>query len=479
MKHDEISDALNNLNDKIIEETNEVRQHPKGQLSFFQKYQPLLARLAASVVIVTVLGLATFGNPFNQSTDSADNSCGSTVLNGEDVDSQTTEGNSETSPISTASVYYEENTFATSQMYFSVEFFKASAKESANKNVLVSPLSMMQALAMTANGADGKTLTEMEQVLAQALDITTYNQQMHSYTANLPSSDTANLKLANSIWIRDDGNTVLKQDFLKNAVDYYDAQIGLEPFDFQTVNKINDWVSQRTDGMIEKIVEEIQPQTILYLINALSFDAQWENIYLDSNVSEKEFYTEDTSDEPRYVSMMHSEEQYYIEDETTTGFIKNYKNGDYQFVALLPKEGMTLSEYVTSLTSEKLINLMETMQNYPVETQLPKFSYDYELEMTSVLKQLGMDTAFDGTRADFTNMGTSSFGNIYIGSVFHKTFISVDEKGTEAGAVTSVTMDTECALEQSKQVYLNRPFVYMIVDGESKLPVFIGTVLEP
>ena len=177
--------------------------------------------------------------------------------------------------------------------------------------------------------------------------------------------------------------------------------------------------------------------------------------------------------------MMTSEERLYLCDENSTGFIKNYSGGKYSFAALLPNEGIDIYEYIQGLTGERLQNTFDGAQASAVKATMPKFSYEYESSLNDALKKLGMNSAFDESKADFSKMGKSSNGNIFISEVKHKTFICVDERGTKAGAVTSVAMDNGAADPMSMHsVKLDRPFVYMIIDNDTNLPLFIGAVTD-
>lgn len=370
-----------------------------------------------------------------------------------------------------------DDRFIASQMELAVKLFQASVGESLNENVLISPLSIQLALAMTANGAEGETKAEMEALLGGQIPLEELNNYLYSYVGALPSTSKCKLEIANSIWFRGEEDRLqVEQEFLQTNADYYGAQAYKSAFDSQTVRDINTWVRQHTDGMIDRILEEISENTVLYLINALVFDAEWQTVYNTSDIYNREFT--DISGQKSTVEMMHSEEQVYLEDEYATGFMKAYQGGDYSFAALLPNEGVDIYDYISSLTGEGLQATLSNAKTGTVIVNLPKFSYEYELTMNDVLKELGMPTAFDGDRADFSNMATSSYGNIFIGQVLHKIFISVDELGTKAGAVTKVEMNDECAPMTEWIVTLDRPFVYMIVDNATDLPIFIGIVTE-
>ena len=359
---------------------------------------------------------------------------------------------------------------------FTVKLFQKSIDN--EKNSLVSPLSVMFALAMTANGADGNTLVQIEEVLGNDISLEDLNQYLYYYANSLPNEEKSKFKIANSIWFRDDENRLtVEKGFLQKNADYYDAAIYKAPFDDATLNDINAWVKTNTGDMIDKILEEIRDDAVMYLINAIVFDAEWKVIYNESNVYEDTFNLGDG--EKLTVDLMRSEESLYLDDGKATGFIKPYYDDKYSFVALMPNEGMSLDSYIESLTGEALLNSIANAEPATVNASMPKFSYDFEVKLNEILEDLGMPIAFDPKVADFSEMGKSSRGNIFIGDVLHKTFISLDEKGTRAGAVTKVEMRDESAAADLKIIKLDRPFVYGIIDNSTNLPVFIGTLLNP
>jgi serpin B len=215
------------------------------------------------------------------------------------------------------------------------------------------------------------------------------------------------------------------------------------------------------------------------LVNALAFDAEWSATYEKYQVREGTFTKEDGTKQE--ADFMYGEDHTYLEDEKATGFMKSYKGGKYAFVAMLPKEGVSVSEYVASLDGTALHNLLSTPTNVKVITAIPKYETAYDVEMNDILKEMGMPTAFDADHADFSALGQSTKGNIYISMVLHKTYISVAEQGTRAGAATLVIMDAGGALlepEEWKEVRLDRPFVYMLIDCEKNIPFFIGTMMD-
>lgn len=339
-------------------------------------------------------------------------------------------------------------------------------------NVLLSPVSVLSALAMTANGAAGETKTQMEETLG--LPVEELNAYLQSYAGSLPESKEARCSLANSVWFRDDaGRLTMEQAFLDTCAGYYGADLFRAPFDETTLADLNAWVSDRTDGMIPAILDRIPDSAMVYLVNALAFDGQWESVYRENQIHEGTFTAEDGAAQP--VQMMYSQEYAYLEDGLATGFVKYYEGGTYAFAALLPNEGVSLEDYIASLTGEGLQNTLTSAQQVAVEAAIPQFTARYGAELSGILSELGMADAFDAARADFSAMGTSPDGPLYLGRVLHKTFLSLDAQGTQAGAATVVEVESGSSAP-GQMVYLDRPFLYLLVDCEANLPLFIGTV---
>ena len=359
----------------------------------------------------------------------------------------------------------------TDTMDFAVTLFREAAEE--GENTLVSPLSVLTALAMAANGAEGDTLTEMESTLGGT------REDLNDWLGGFKDDDQ--LKQAGGIWVKDDQKFDPNEEFLTKMQKVYDAAFTEAPFDKTTRDEINNWVREQTDGMIDGIIDEIPEDAIMYLINALSFEAAWENPYDEFQVQESVFTTEDGRELD--VEMMYGTAYDYLRMENATGFRQWYENEDYAFVALLPNEGVTVAELVDSLTGEQLAQLLAQPEEDVVQTAIPKFEAESDFELSEVLMNLGMDHAFDADAANFSGLGTYENRNIYIDRVLHKTSIQVAEQGTKAGAATAVEIICGSAAfgpaEEPTTVYLDRPFVYMIVEHETGLPIFMGTCMEP
>lgn len=342
-----------------------------------------------------------------------------------------------------------------------------------NENFLMSPLSLIEVLGMVSEGADGETRSQLEELFGYGTN--TISQHMRYLSNNLPSSKGARLDIANSIWIRDSRALQVKDDFLKAMKGYYDAEVFRAAFDQATVDDINQWCSDKTDGMIEKMLEQIEAQQMMFLINAICFDAKWQEPYEKGDVFEDDFYTEEGI--ISQASYMRSNEGIYLGDENTTGFRKLYKEG-YSFAALLPEEGLTMEEYLADFTGEKLQNLLRNQSFEPVYSMLPKFSGETSMKLSGMLQQAGVTDVFDSEKADLLPMAELNGESLYVSEIIQKTFIEVDEQGTKAAAVT-MAMAEGSAEAPMKVVKLDRPFVYMILEDESNTPIFLGVVMDP
>lgn len=413
-------------------------------------------------VFMSVLSLAACILPFS--------GCGKTVgkVHNKGVKSgavrDLTEGISKNESASKA----PDDEFKAAASSFAAELFKDNY--SNGKTTLVSPLSVLTALALVQNGAQGNTLAQLEQALG-GLDRDTLNAYMCAYCDFLTESDE--LKIANSVWT--DSNAEAKRAFLQKAVDSYSAQLFSAPLsDPKTVESINSWVKKNTDGMIPKIIEKADRYAVMMLVNAIAFDAKWETPYKRSDIEKLEFTS--YSGSKKKTDFMCSTENIYLKDGGAVGFMKPYKNGRFAFAALLPDENTGIDDYVASLSGDKLMKIFSSAKRgNEVNVKMPKFRAEYSVQLIDTLKKMGVKDAFDSKTADFSSLIENR--DAYIATVVHKTFIEVDENGTRAAASTLVGADT-MSLMEPYSVCLNRPFVYMIVDTETNLPLFIGVQTE-
>jgi len=353
---------------------------------------------------------------------------------------------------------------------FALRLFQTGLEE--GKNTLISPLSVLAALGMTANGARGETLAQLERTFGMGIE-------EHNATAcHWLEGQTDQLKLANSIWFTNKNDFTVAQKFLETNAAYYRADAFQTALDGNACTAINNWVDRKTDGEIPQILDTIPDDAVMYLVNALAFEAEWTKPYEDTQIHTGTFTKEDGT--RQNAELMYAEEHKFLQDSSASGFIKYYKGGKYAFAALLPEKSVPVADYVRSLTGQHLRELLENAEETAVNTAIPKFQVEYGAEMRDILQTMGITDAFDAGKADFTGLGTSKAGNIFINRVLHKTAITVAEQGTKAGAATAVEMlaGGAQAAEPAKTVILDRPFVYMLVDCEQNLPFFLGTMMD-
>ena len=366
---------------------------------------------------------------------------------------------------------------------FSINLFKTGVLDTVKNggNAMVSPESVLFALGMTANGANGETLKEMENVLCPGYDISKINDYCYAILDKRRAGEKANISVANSIWINNSLSDVsVSEDFLKTDKAYYDADVFKSSFDDNTLKDINSWVNDNTDGMIKDIMNRISSDDVMYLINAVAFDAKWEKQYEDNGESVKDDIDFTNFDQSvAKVTMLYSTESGFMSNENCKAFVKPYEGGQYGFMGILPNEGIELNDFISGMNKDWFLELYNSMDSeYEVYTGIPEFTSDYSMSMSDVMKAMGMEQAFDPDNADFTNMITSSDDNVFIDEVLHKTHIEVDSNGTKAAAATVVVMskDTGPVREKIESVVLDRPFVYAIVDIETGMPLFIGAI---
>ena len=407
----------------------------------------------------------------NDSADSDGKLMGRYVALAEDVDQWWSEYEDEAMEILGTAQLGADQTVAVTD--FGVRLFQECATEESN--CLISPVSVLEALAMTANGASGETLKQMETVFGTT--VPQLNPYFHRYNNSLPQGENYKLSIANSIWVKDDDKFEVNQNFLQGNEKWYGAEVRQIPFDSNALQSINQWVATNTDDMIKKILDDISPEAVMYLVNAVAFEAEWKELYKESDVRDGVFTLSD--DTVQAVKLMYSTEHDYLQDENAQGFVKYYADGKYAFAALLPDEGVSVTDYIASLNGEKLHTMLENPVDVKVYAAIPEFEAEYETSMRNILKQMGMEDAFNVATADFIGIGSYPEKNISISEVIHKTYISVDKKGTKAAAATSVEIRNTAAVlepEEVKYVYLDRPFVYMLIDCETHTPVFIGVL---
>ena len=335
------------------------------------------------------------------------------------------------------------------------------SERAATEGVLISPVSVLNALGMVANGAGGDTLKQLETAAGMSLPA---------------ACKSCTVSLANSAWVREDFR--VEDDFLRSCVNYYGAEMYRSAFDSGLVTDLNRWVSQKTDGMIDRLLEQAPDVlTMLYLVNAACFDARWDTPYTKADLRTGLPFTAANGTQ-QTADYLTGTESIYLSGNNVTGFVKPYDGGKYAFVALLPDEGVTLEDYLENLTGEHLYKLITDHRSADVQVSIPKFDAQSELELEEPLKDMGITALFNVSTADLRGIGSAPSGNnLYVSSVLHKTYLELDESGTRAAAATVVeAVGDALPSEDVKTVTLDRPFLYMIVDTHACVPLFMGTV---
>ncbi|MGI1658293.1 MAG: serpin family protein [Desulfitobacterium sp.] len=359
---------------------------------------------------------------------------------------------------------------------FTWNVFKESKKNEGN--VMISAPSIYLALGMTLNGAEGATKEAMLKSLsAQNLKLEDFNVGLATWSNSLMNKESkVAVRIANSIWIREGYEA--DQKFLQTNGDYYQAGISTLDFNDPSAPKaINKWVKEKTEGTIDKIIEEMDEELMMYLINAIYFKGDWKDQFTADKTHPRNFTTPTGSVEAPFMNRRGNID--YFQGKEATGVILPYVDERYAFVGILPESGQSPREFIDQLTVTDLFKLINSKEMKNVQLSLPKFESSYENEMRDELATLGMGIAFDPNQADFSLMSKQHIKELFIGEVKHKTFIKVDEKGTEAAAVTGVGMEMTSAPIDLTQVVFDRPFVYAIVDWETNMPLFMGIMEDP
>ncbi|MEA2030723.1 MAG: serpin family protein [candidate division Zixibacteria bacterium] len=362
---------------------------------------------------------------------------------------------------------------------FGPDFFAQVVSENPDTNVVVSPLSVEMAMAMAYNGADGATREAIQTTLA--LDGLTHQEVNEAFKGLIDLlvglDDKVDMSIANSVWLRE-GFTA-KRPFINDNKQYLNAEV--KSLDFSepaSVGTMNKWVSDNTNGLIEEIVEPpINPLTMLFLINALYFNGDWANQFDSENTTEQPFTLPDNSTTPCQM-MRITEKLPYYSNELFQAVDLPYGNGLFHMMVLLPRNDIHVNTIIQKMTSQEMTsdnwkNWIDSCSEHEITLHMPKFKLEIDLLLNDALCALGMEEAFDSQNADFTNITEMALS---ISKVKHKVYIRVDEKGTEAAAVTSTEMSTT-SLPPVMRV--DRPFLFVIHESHSGALLFMGKVTCP
>jgi serpin B len=363
---------------------------------------------------------------------------------------------------------------------FGLKLFKAILEASPGENIFISPASVSLALAMTKNGAAGETRAAMAQALQlEAMSLDEANAAFADLRSILLNPDPkVELSIANSLWARQ--GVAFHEDFLERNRKYFGAQVTELDFDHPDATKtINAWVKEQTKGKIEKIVEPpIHPLTVLFLINAIYFKGAWSEAFNPELTRELPFTLADGGSRS-HPMMFKGGEFRYLDGEGFQAVALPYgENERISMYIFLPDRDSSLKEFYHNLTPENWAQWRASFRTVEGEVGLPRFKFSYEASLNDYLKALGMGVAFDMAAADFSGMRPIP-PQLFIADVKHKTYVDVNEKGTEAAAVTSVEMRVTSMPLDRLSMIADRPFCFAIVDDQTGSLLFIGALTDP
>jgi len=361
---------------------------------------------------------------------------------------------------------------------FGIELFQRVLANDTADNIFISPTSVALALAMTYNGADGDTKSAMQETLRkQGLTPEELNQSYNALIDALVSVDPkVLLEIANSIWYRNDIEVL--SEFIGVNQTYYDAEVNSLVFNDQAKDIINGWVADKTHDKIKEVLDFIPPDAIMYLINAIYFKGIWRSEFDKEKTSELPFYLPEGT--PVQVPTMQQQDTFrYVKNDLLSAVELPYGHGNFSMVILLPNEGKTAGDIVSSLTIDNWNAWMQGLSEKDVVIHLPRLKFEYEKLLNQDLADMGMGIAFSGA-ADFSKIDSTR--DLCISRVIHKTFVEVNEEGTEAAAVTVVEIrETSYPGPQEQPVYfyVDRPFVFIIKERDTGAMLFVGRVNNP
>ena len=359
---------------------------------------------------------------------------------------------------------------------FGLELLKKVFETEDEANVMISPASVSIALGMAYNGAEMSTRDAFEEVLNyEGLTREELNEITKELIHVLVTNVSGNLlEIANSMWY-DEGFPV-EADFITLNSHYFDAEVKeLEFASADAVKTINDWVSDKTHGKIEEIIDGIDPAVMMFLINAIYFNCVWEVEFDPDDTRQADFYNEDGSLFGK-VDMMQLESTFKVAHMQSFSAIElPYKNGKFSMFLFLPSEESSVDQLVQELDGATWLSWIAGFNEQEDFTvYMPKFEFEFERSLKDDLKAMGLDVAFT-EQADFSGISPIA---LYIADVIHKSYIKVNEEGTEAAAVTAVVMELT-SIEPMSQLRLDRPFLFAITENSSKSILFMGKVAEP
>jgi len=365
-------------------------------------------------------------------------------------------------------------TFADQTSEFAFDFLKKhNAEEKADKNYFVSPLSLHIALGMLLNGTDTKTKEEIQKSLRVSSDLAVTNGIYKDLMEGLPNADPkVTNTIANSVWYR---NTFsVEKSFLDVLKASFNAQTYAEDFtNTATVGKINNWASDNTNGKIKKVIEQIEPAHVMFLMNALYFKGDWKIPFKVENTRDESFAGTTGTKSVKMMSMQ--EKVKYAKRSNYQALELAYGGGNYVMTIILPEGKTSVGEIINTMSASEWKSLNTTLAEQKVIVGLPKFTVEYETNLNSVLSKMGMPTMFTDL-ADLSKISPPA-GKLKVGFVKQNTFVAVDEKGTEAAAVTTIGVELT-SMPILPEFICNKPFAFFISEKQSNTILFAGKIVN-
>ena len=360
---------------------------------------------------------------------------------------------------------------------FGLELMKAvHQEEEANKNIIISPLSVSTALSMLLNGTKENTKSQIFDALQVSnQDLEANNQIYRDLIDFLPNVDPlVETSIANSIWYEQSFQVLA--EFLEVNQTYFDAEVqGLDFGNPTAKDIINNWVANATNQKIESILEEINADHVMFLINAVYFNAPWKKTFKEELTSNWDFNL--LNGTSTSVEMMYTTDIKfgYFQNEQVELINLPYGKENYHYTILLPKENFNVNQLVENFTMQQWNEWKSGLsKEHSLELRMPKFELDYEIKLNDALKSLGMQDAFSESMADLS--GINNQGQLYVSEVKHKTYMRVDEAGTEAAAATSIGIGPTSF---SPGVLVDKPFLLIIHEQKTNAILFMGKIMNP
>lgn len=340
-----------------------------------------------------------------------------------------------------------------------------------DKNYMVSPFSLKMAMSLAANGADGTTKDEI--LTAFGIDnLDSYNTAAKELIERYEGTSSVKLNVANSIWLNKDvaGKDIKFTDEYKKLVSEYYKGTASEEDAKNIAMKINSWVEKKTNNKIKNLLPEGDAKFLSVLVNTIYFKGEWAEQFEEYATKEEDFT--DRNGKVEKIDFMHKTERYrFYEDENMKMVRVPYKGGKTAMYLVLP----------TNEDKMDIATALDNMNSYKVRLSFPKFKTEYSLSFKEILKHIGIEKAFEKWEAEFDEVmfkGVKEGENVYVDDVLQKTFIEVDENGTEAAAATAVIMNEATSIgpsmEEIKEFKADRPFIYFIRDDVTHEVLFIG-----